>query len=58
MKTWVSHISGATEIARVRGRDQLQTEIGRRVFQDLCVAIVISTTLYDQRPKSNRTPDH
>lgn len=58
MKSWVSHISGATEIARVRGRDQLQTEIGRRVFQDLSGAIVISTTLYYQRPKSNRNPDH
>lgn len=58
MKSWVSHVSGATEIARVRGRDQLQTEIGRRVFQDFCGAIVISTTLYDQLPKSNRNPDH
>lgn len=58
MKSWVSHISGATEIARVRGRDQLQTEIGRRVFQDLCGAIVISTTLYNQRKKSNLNPDH
>lgn len=47
MKSWVSHISGATEIARVRGRDQLQTEIGRRLLQELCGAIVISTTLND-----------
>lgn len=58
MKSWVTHIGGATEIARVRGRDQLQTEIGRRVFQDLCGAIVISTTLHDQLPKFNRNPDH
>lgn len=57
MKSWVSHISGATEIARVRGRNQLQTEIGRRVFQDLCGAIVISTALYHQQPKSNRNSD-
>lgn len=58
MKSWVSHISGATAIARVRGRDQLQSEIGRRVFQDLCGAIVISTTLYHQLPKSDCNPGH
>lgn len=58
MKSWVSHISGATEIARVRGRDQLQTETGRRLMQQLCGTIVISTTLNDQLPKSNRNSGH
>lgn len=58
MKSWVSHISGATEIARVRGRDQLQTETGRRLLRELCATIVISTTLYDQLPKSNRNSGH
>lgn len=42
MKSWVSHISGATEMARVRGRDQLQTETGRRLLQDFCGKIVIA----------------
>ena len=40
MRSWANHVSGASAIARLRGTDQLRTEIGRKIFATLRVQIV------------------
>lgn len=41
LKAWTNHVNGATAIAKVRGRDQLQTQIGRSLFSRLRTQILI-----------------
>ncbi len=40
MRSWANHVNGASAIARIRGTDQLRTEIGRKIFATLRVQIV------------------
>lgn len=49
MKSWANHIVGATAIIQVRGRDQLQSDTGRRLFRFLRAQIVSGPVL---------TPNH
>lgn len=39
MRAWLEHISGATTLLELRGKQQLDTEVGRRLFAYLCVQI-------------------
>lgn len=32
LKSWANHIHGAEAIARIRGREQLQSPMGRQIF--------------------------
>ena len=32
MTAWENHIAGATTLLKIRGKEQLQTELGRRLF--------------------------
>jgi len=41
LKAWTSHINGATAIAKVRGRNQLQTQIGRHIFTHLRTQVFV-----------------
>lgn len=49
MLVWAKHVHGATTIARIRGRCQLKTELGRRLFLHLRNQIIIDCL---QRRKS------
>jgi hypothetical protein len=40
MRAWLKHISGATALLELRGKQQLDTEIGRRLFAHLLTQIV------------------
>ena len=40
MRAWANHVNGASEIARLRGTNQLRTKIGRTIFAILRVQIV------------------
>jgi len=40
MRAWLKHISGATALLELRGKQQLDTEVGRRLFAYLCTQIV------------------
>ena len=40
MDSWANHIIGATTLIHIRGRDQLQSDIGRRLFRFLRLQIV------------------
>ena len=43
---WASHIDGATEIARMRGKKQLRTKIGQSLF--MCVrTLMVSRVIPD-----------
>ena len=35
LKSWANHIHGAEAIARIRGREQLQSPMGRQIFSYL-----------------------
>lgn len=41
LDAWTHHVIGATAIAQIRGRKQLQTETGRRIFDYLRFQILI-----------------
>lgn len=41
MRSWVNHVNGATAIARLRGTDQLRTKVGRKIFENLLLQILI-----------------
>lgn len=40
MKVWLQHIGGALAILELRGRPQIQTELGYRLFSQLRTYIV------------------
>lgn len=40
MRSWTNHINGASALARLRGTDQLRTQIGRDIFGSLRIQIV------------------
>lgn len=42
MKAWCNHVEGAIVLLQLRGEEQLQTEIGRRLFVQLRIQIVCS----------------
>ena len=52
MKSWANHIRGATAIAQIRGREQLQTDIGRAMFAHLRTQIV-RITYQSKTPRFN-----
>jgi hypothetical protein len=39
MRAWLEHISGATTLLELRGKQQLDTEVGRSLFAYLCTQI-------------------
>ncbi|KAL6721944.1 hypothetical protein ACLMJK_001049 [Lecanora helva] len=41
LKSWANHVTGAVAIARARGQNQVQTEVGRDIFTHLRNQIII-----------------
>ncbi|KAF6233116.1 hypothetical protein HO173_008660 [Letharia columbiana] len=41
MRSWTNHVNGATALVRLRGTDQLRTKVGRKLFDNLVVQILI-----------------
>lgn len=48
MRAWLKHIGGATALLELRGKQQLDTEVGRRLFAYLCIQIVNFSVLRRQ----------
>ena len=48
MRAWLKHISGATALLELRGKQQLDTEVGRRLFAYLCTQIANFSVLRRQ----------
>ncbi|MCJ1314939.1 hypothetical protein MMC15_000253 [Xylographa vitiligo] len=42
MQSWTQHISGAVQLLRLRGKEQLQTRIGHRLFIQLRGQVIIN----------------
>jgi hypothetical protein len=45
MRAWLKHINGATALLELRGKQQLESELGRRLFAHLRIQIVNSCIL-------------
>lgn len=40
LKSWAKHIVGAAALIQIRGQDQMQSDVGRRLFRFLRAQIV------------------
>jgi hypothetical protein len=48
MDSWTKHISGATALLVLRGKQQLSTPVGREMFTNLRTQVVSSAVEYHQ----------
>ena len=54
MRAWEHHIAGAAALLRIRGRDQIQSELGRRLFINLKNQLVGCESCYTDRSQLMR----
>ena len=50
VRSWKAHISGATQLLRIRGKSQFKSSIGRMLYRELRTQVLINCIWDDQRP--------